>query len=139
MVITFIFLYKNKYNKLTPILLILIHLFQPPRACKQVLVNWIEQPAVTYHWLIMILLIDISKNKRVLATFCIPVLQHSVYVPIHSAIAPFAPTPLPQSYQVLVLEHQARWKINKRNGWEKRFKYPQQSNNFYWLLCLTIQ
>ena len=28
------FFYKNKYNKLTPILLILIHLFQPTHANK---------------------------------------------------------------------------------------------------------
>ena len=54
--------------------------------------------------------------------------------PVHSAIAPFAfPSPLFQSYRVLVIEFQERWKKNKRNGRKKRFEYPQQSNSFCWL------
>ena len=77
--------------------------------------------SVIYHWLIMILLLGISKNKIVLATFCIPVLQQSL--PIHSAIAcTLCSSPLPQSYRVLVLELQARRKINKRNGWKKKIQ-----------------
>ena len=37
----YIHLYKNKYNKLT--LILLIHLFQPPHASKG---EWMEQPAL---------------------------------------------------------------------------------------------
>ena len=42
----YIHFYKNKYNKLTPILL--IHLFRPPHARE-----WMEQPALlpTNYWL----------------------------------------------------------------------------------------
>ena len=87
---------KQPDNKLTPILLILIHLSISATACKQVLVNWMEQPAVTCHWFIMVLLLGISKNKNVLAKFCITVLQQSAYLRIHySAIAPFASPSLP--------------------------------------------
>ena len=93
------FFYKNKYNKLNSILLILIHLFQPPPAIKCEWTEWHGTTcSVTYHWLIMILLLGISKNKSVLATFCIPVLQ-----PIHSAIAPFAP-PLPPPHSPNLIE-----------------------------------
>ena len=82
------FLYKNKYNKLTPILLILIHLFQPLRGM-QASVSELNGTtcSVTYHWLIIILLLGISKNESVLATFCIPVLQQRL--PIF--IQPFHP------------------------------------------------
>ena len=81
------FLYKNKYNKLTPILLILIHLFQPLRRM-QASVSELNGTtcSVTYHWLIIILLLGISKNESVLATFCIPVLQQRLPIfiqPLH--------------------------------------------------------
>ena len=69
--------------------------------------------------------IVISKSKSVL---------HSVfqfYSLSHIPIAPFAPPSRPQSYRVLVLELQGRWKKNQRNGWEKkRLEYPQQSKSF---------
>ena len=57
---------------------------------------------VTYHWLIMILLLDISKNKSVLATFCIPNPATVQRLPIHLAIAaPFAP-PHPPTSPILI-------------------------------------
>ena len=120
-------------------LLMLIHLFQTPHASK---CGWTEWNSLLcylqYHWLIMILLFSISKNKSVLATFCIPVLQPNA---IHSQPlpTPFAPPPSPQSYWVLVLELQARWKINKRNWWEKKIQISTtQSNSFCWLFDHSI-
>ena len=83
-------------------LLILIHLFQPPHANKCEWTEWNNllcyQP--------MILLLDISKNKSVLATFCIHACALQSYAttvqrlpilfiqPFHPLLLPPSPNPI---------------------------------------------
>ena len=113
---------------MTPILLILIHLFQPPHASKQVWVNWMEQ---------LILQLGISKNKSVLATFCIPVLTAYSFSHWHCTLCSSLPFQILLSPS-LVLELQARWKIIKRSGWEKKDSNIH-NNQTAFTDCLTIQ
>ena len=102
----YIHFYKNRYNKVNPILL--VHLFLPPCASK---CEWMEQPlSVTYYWSYII----ISKSKCVLNS------ASQSYSFSHCTLRSLSPNPVPKSYRVLVLELQARGKKNKRNGWEKK-------------------
>ena len=117
----YIHFFKNKYKKLTPILL--IYLFWPPRASK---CEWnsSEWNNLLCYLLLIISIIVTSKSKLKVCY-----ILHSSPMNIHSAFIP-----LPQYYWVLVLELQAKWKKKKRCGWKRKtFEYPQQSNSFSWL------
>ena len=104
---------------MTPILLILIHLFQPPHASK---CEWTE-------WNNLLCYLPLIDNDIVVRYLKMKVCWlHSAFqscntVPTYSfSHCTLCSSPLPQSYRVLVLELQARWKINKRNGWEKKIR-----------------
>ena len=103
----YIHFFKNKYKKLTPILL--IYLFWPPRASK---CEWnsSEWNNLLCYLLLIISIIVTSKSKLKVCY-----ILHSSPMNIHSAFIP-----LPQYYWVLVLELQAKWKKKKRCGWKKK-------------------
>ena len=106
--------YIHFSNKLTPILLILLHLFQSPHAIKWEWTNGTTCSVSYVPLILMVLLLFISKNKSVLTTFCIPVRATApTYSFSHYGLLLPPPAILPQSYRVVVLELQARWKINK--------------------------
>ena len=117
----YIHFFKNKYNKLTPILS--IYLFWPPRAskCEWNSSEWNNLLC----YLLLIIYIIVTSNSKLKVCYIL----HPSPMNIHSAIIPPPPILLsPSSWASSKVKEKKKMWVEK-----KTFEYPQQSNSFCWI------